>query len=66
MPRRAQRTRVGVDAPALSSETTKTYDLSEPDRRTAGYLRRVLQQKDIPAAATVTLDTNRITILWTE
>lgn len=49
---------------ALQGRTVKTYELNDQARRTAGYLRLVLGQRDIPNAATVAVEQDTIVIEW--
>jgi hypothetical protein len=48
----------------LEGRTTTAYPLRDESRRTLGYLRRIVGQNHIPDHATVTVETDRITIEW--
>lgn len=50
----------------LLGETTKTYDLTDPQLRTVGHLRRILQQKEIPSTAAVVIQDGRLAISWSD
>jgi hypothetical protein len=63
---RAARGRSGATAPALSGETTKTYDLGDPQLRTVAHLRRIVQQKEIPPTATFVIQDSRVVITWSD
>lgn len=50
----------------LETQTTKTYRLGDDGRRTAGYLRLILNQRHVPDEARVTIDAERLTVEWSE
>jgi hypothetical protein len=50
----------------LEAQTIKAYRLGDDARRTAGYLRRILNQRHIPDEARVAIDGDRITIEWAD
>jgi hypothetical protein len=44
----------------------KAYRLGDDARRTVGYLRRIVNQRNIPDEARVAIDGERITIEWAD
>jgi hypothetical protein len=56
--------RRGRGAPRLEGSTTTSYPLRDETRRTIHYLRLIVGQPHIPDTATVSVDSDRITIEW--
>jgi hypothetical protein len=54
------------DALRLEGQTVKSYALNEQSQRTIAYLRLVVNQRQIPEDATVSIDAGRLTIEWSE
>lgn len=64
--RRVRRRLTDADgALRLEAQTMKAYRLDEA-RRTVGYLRRIVNQRRIPDDARVTIDSERISIEWSD
>jgi hypothetical protein len=65
--RRRGRRRLGPDgALRLEAQTIKVYRLGDDARRTVGYLRRIVNQRQIPDEARVDIDGDRIAIEWAD
>jgi len=54
------------DEVRLEGQTTKSYALGEPAQRTVRYLRLIVNQRQIPDQASVTITEGRVTIEWSE
>jgi hypothetical protein len=55
-----------ADSLRLEGQTTKSYALGDGSQRTIRYLRLVVNQRQIPDDATVAIESDRITIEWSE
>ena len=64
-PRGRPRRDPGAPPVALTGHTLKSYALM-PDTTTVAQLRRILNQRGIPEAATVQFGADRLTLEWDE
>lgn len=49
----------------LRGTIVKRYMLTREDERTAGHLRQIVMQREVPDAATLSFDDSCLTIEWT-
>jgi hypothetical protein len=54
------------EAVRLEGQTMKSYALGEPAQRTVRYLRMIVNQRQIPDGASVSISEGRVTIEWSE